>query len=646
MSMVEISVFSTLFGFLVAGLWGRSLGVGLTNFITITAMAVSTAASAWLFYDVAVLGHPQTHILAPWIQTAGLDIAWALRLDALSTVMMLVITSVALMVHVYAVGYMHHDASPQRFMAYLNLFVFCMMMLVTADNLVQLFFGWEGVGLASYLLIGFWHEKPSANAAAMKAFVVNRVGDLGLALGIFAVYLHFGTVQFDALFAALPSVAGQVVSFAGASLPVYDFLALLLFVGAVGKSAQLGLHVWLPDAMEGPTPVSALIHAATMVTAGVFLMCRVSPLLELAPLAQQVILLVGMATALFAATVGMTQFDIKRVIAYSTCSQLGYMMMAVGVGAYPAAMFHLFTHAFFKALLFLGAGSVIHALSHEQDMRMMGGLRTVIPWTYRMMLVGTLALSGIFPFAGYYSKDIVLESLFASQGSLAYLTYGVGAFVAFLTAFYSWRVIFLTFHGKPRADEKVMAHAHESPAVMIVPLLVLSLGAIGAGYMGYEAFVGHDRGAFWQGTLAVSQAHDIIEAAHHVPAWVKWFPLEVAAFGIALSWFLYRYNPALRRRLVDGLGAVYRFVYNKWYVDELYHFLFVRPSRALGRFFSSGVDAGVIDAFGPHGAVALSQSLGARLSRFQTGQLPFYGAVLFAGASVVMLYVIVRGVGV
>ena len=643
MGIVELSVFSTLFGFLVAGLWGRFLGVGLTNFVTIGAMAVSAVGSALLFYHVAILGQPETHILGSWIQTGTLDILWAIRLDALSTVMMLVITSVALMVHIYAVGYMHDDPSPQRFMAYLNLFVFCMMMLVTADNLVQLFFGWEGVGLASYLLIGFWHEKPSANAAAMKAFVVNRIGDLGLALGIFAAYLHFGTVQFDALFAALPQAAGQVVSLAGFSLPVYDFIALLLFIGAVGKSAQLGLHVWLPDAMEGPTPVSALIHAATMVTAGVFLMCRISPLLELAPLAQNVILITGMATALFAATVGMTQFDIKRVIAYSTCSQLGYMMMAVGVGAYPAAMFHLFTHAFFKALLFLGAGSVIHALSHEQDMRFMGGLRKVIPWTYRMMVIGTLALSGIFPFAGYYSKDILLESLFASHGTLGLVAYGVGIFVAFLTAFYSWRVIFLTFHGKPRADEKVMAHAHESPWVMLLPLAVLSVGAIGAGYLGYQAFVGDGRADFWQGTLAVSAAHDVIDSAHHVPAWVKWFPLEIALLGIVLSWFFYRYNPSLRRRLVDGLGAVYRFVFNKWYFDELYDFLFVRPARSLGRFFSSGVDAGIIDTFGPHGAVAISQNLGARLSRFQTGQLPFYGAVLFAGASLLMLYIIIGG---
>ena len=635
----EITVFSTLFGFLLAGLWGRSMGTSLTHFVTILAMLIATVGSVVLFVDVALRGNPFLLELAPWIIVGDFSVSWALRFDTLSTVMLVVITLVALMVHIYSVAYMAQDASRQRFMAYLNLFVFCMIMLVTADNFLQLFFGWEGVGLASYLLIGFWHEKPSANAAAMKAFVVNRVGDLGLALGIFGVYQVFGSLQFDAVFDAVDSTPNPL--FGG--VPMFDVLAILLFVGAVGKSAQLGLHVWLPDAMEGPTPVSALIHAATMVTAGVFLMCRVSPLLAEAPLAADIVLLVGAATAFFAATVGMTQFDIKRVIAYSTCSQLGYMMMAVGVGAYGAAMFHLFTHAFFKALLFLGAGSVIHAFSHEQDMRFMGGVRSLIPWTYRAMLVGSLALAGIVPFAGHYSKDIILESLYAAPSLWGVHTYIVGVLVAFMTAFYSWRLLFLTFHGKPRADERVMARVHESPWAMMVPLFLLSLAAIGAGYAAYHLFVGEERITFWSDSLAGMGEQDVIAAAHHVAhtmPLVKWLPLVAALSGIALSWLFYRYHPGWRRALVRRLGLLHRFVFQKWYVDELYHVLFVCPARWLGSIFGHYGDKKGFDQIGPHAGANISRFMGGVLVRVQSGLLSRYAMAIFAGITVMLFFII------
>jgi NADH-quinone oxidoreductase subunit L len=533
----------------------------------------------------------------------------------------LVVSVVSALIHIYSIGYMAHDKSIPRFFSYLSLFTFFMLALVTADNFIQMFFGWEGVGLASYLLIGFWYERPSANAAAIKAFLVNRVGDIGFALGIAGAFFLFGTVGFDAVFAAVPEMAEARFIFLGFDAHALTTIAILLFIGAMGKSAQLGLHTWLPDAMEGPTPVSALIHAATMVTAGVFMLCRLSPLFEYAPDALLLVTLVGAMTAIFAATVGVTQNDIKRVIAYSTCSQLGYMFFAIGVSAYGAAIFHLMTHAFFKALLFLGAGSVIHAVSDEQDMRKMGGLWRHIPATYAVMWIGSLALAGIPPFAGFFSKDIILEAAFAAHSGQGLFAYFLGVAAAFLTAFYSWRLLFMTFHGKPRADAHVMEHVHESPRVMLWPLYGLALGAVAAGWVGADAFVGEAREAFWGESLFVFSDNDSIEAAHHVSLWVKLLPLVVALSGIGLAYLFYIARPGLPALVAERFRPLYLFLYNKWYFDELYDALFVRPARILGYGLWKSGDGTVIDGVGPDGLAATTRNLSRRVSRLQTGYL-------------------------
>ncbi len=488
--MELLAVFTPLVAFLVTFLFGNKMSAAAVQFITCAGLILAALMSVILFFDVVFEGRSYVTVLMPWVVSGDFAVNWALKIDTLSVVMMCVINIVSACVHVYSVGYMSHDECKSRFMSYLSLFTFAMLMLVTADNLLQLFFGWEGVGLASYLLIGFWNKKPSANAAAMKAFIVNRVGDFGLVLGIMAIFVVFGSVEFGVIFEAAAAHAETTFTFFGRELHAMTVISLLLFVGAVGKSAQLGLHTWLPDAMEGPTPVSALIHAATMVTAGIFLVARFSPLFEYAPDALMVVALVGATTAFVAATIALTQFDIKRVIAYSTMSQLGYMFFALGVSAYGAAMFHLMTHAFFKGLLFLGAGSVIHAMSDEQDMRKMGGIWKKIPVTYALMWIGSLALVGIFPFSGYFSKDIVLEAAWADHTWFGHYAFWMGIAAAFMTAFYSWRLIIMTFHGAPRASKKVMSHIHESPGVMLGPLMVLAVGAMFAGFVFYEPFVG------------------------------------------------------------------------------------------------------------------------------------------------------------
>src|SRR5438552_5178854 len=477
--------------------------------------------------------------LATWIAAGGLNIEWSLRLDTLSGVMLTAVSFISAFIHIYSIGYMAHDPSKPRFMAYLSLFTFFMLMLVSSNNFVQLFFGWEGVGLCSYLLIGFWYDRASANAAAIKAFFVNRLGDFGFALGIFATFVIFGSLDFDTVFGKAPSAVGTTINFLGWQVPSLTLACILLFIGAMGKSAQLGLHTWLPDAMEGPTPVSALIHAATMVTAGVYMVARLSPLFEYAPTALAVVGVIGGTTAVFAASVGMAQNDIKRVIAYSTCSQLGYMFFAAGVSAYSAAIFHLMTHAFFKALLFLGAGSVIHAMSGEQDMRKMGGLWRLIWITYVLMWIGSLALAGIWPFAGYFSKDTILEAAWASGSGVGLYGFVLGTFAAFLTAFYSWRLLFLTFHGEPRADHETMHHVHESPAVMILPLVVLAAGAVAAGFLGFDLFVGEGREQFWRESILVLPEHGSVEGAHHVPGWGSYLPLLVALAAIAVAYLAY-----------------------------------------------------------------------------------------------------------
>ena len=623
-----LPVFLPLVGFLISFLFGKQIGDRGAQIVTCTGLITAAVLSVLLFLDVAIGGNGRSVQLAQWISSGTFDVNWAVRLDSLSVTMMCVITIVSSCVHVYSVGYMSHDDAQARFMSYLSLFTFAMMMLVTADNLVQLFFGWEGVGLASYLLIGFWNYKHSANAAAIKAFLVNRVGDLGLALGIFTCLILFGTLQFDGIFSQASSMADAHFMFLGHNVHALTLVCLLLFVGAVGKSAQLGLHTWLPDAMEGPTPVSALIHAATMVTAGVFLVCRFSPLFELAPVAKDVVTIVGALTAIFAATIGMTQFDIKRVIAYSTMSQLGYMFFAAGVGGYGAAMFHLMTHAFFKALLFLGAGSVIHAMSGEQDMRKMGGIWKKIPLTYALMWIGSLALAGIPFFAGYYSKDMILESVFAAHSTVGTFAFWIGIAAAFMTAFYSWRLIIMTFHGKPRADHETMHHVHESPAVMIIPLLVLAAGALFAGKVFYPYFVGSEHEAFWGASIFVTEGHDVLEAAHHVPEWVPHAPLVVAISGIILGYLCYLWFTGIPAVVVRIFKPIHQLFYNKWYVDELYDAVFVRPSWVLGRAFFRGGDQIVINGLGPDGIAKASRTGSGVLSFLQSGYVYHYALTM------------------
>jgi NADH-quinone oxidoreductase subunit L len=616
----------------------------MAQYVTCGALLVSAVLSIFIFYDVALGGNAQTVQLFNWIDSGTLNISWALRVDSLTAVMLIVVCVVSSMVHVYSIGYMGHDPDVPRFMAYLSLFTFFMLMLVTADNLVQMFFGWEGVGLSSYLLIGFWYNKPSANAAAIKAFVVNRVGDFGFMLGIFTVYMMFDSVNLDEIFTAVPSKANDTINVFGGQFHGLTVACLLLFVGAMGKSAQLGLHTWLPDAMEGPTPVSALIHAATMVTAGVFMVARLSPLFEYSDVALTVVTIVGGSTAIFAATIACTQTDIKRVIAYSTCSQLGYMFFACGVSAYSAGIFHLMTHGFFKALLFLGAGSVIHAMSDEQDMRKMGGIWKMIPVTYVLMWVGSLALVGIWPFAGFYSKDIILEAAWGAGTGVGGYAFWMGITAAFLTAFYSWRVIIMTFHGKSNADETVLAHVHESPKIMLVPLMVLAAGALFAGYIGYEVFVGDKMAQFWGSSILILDSHPALEAAHHAPFWVKYLPLGVGIAGIALAYVLYMWKPALPALIVGQIRPVYTFVHNKWYFDEAYDFLFVRPAFYIGRNLWKTGDGALIDGLGPDGISAATLNIAKRVARWQSGYLYHYAFAMFGGIIfLITMYLLLGG---
>lgn len=700
--MELLAVFSPLVAFAIAGLFGKKIGDTGCQIVTSGAVILAALCSILLFFDVALDHENYSTILAPWVVSGDFKVSWALRVDTLSVVMMCVINIVSACVHVYSIGYMSHDEHKGRFMAYLSLFTFAMLMLVTADNLLQLFFGWEGVGLASYLLIGFWNQKPSANAAAQKAFVVNRVGDFGLALGMFAIFSIFGSIEFDTIFANVSEYAETYTSFFGYEVHALTLICLLLFVGAIGKSAQLGLHTWLPDAMEGPTPVSALIHAATMVTAGVFLVSRMSPLFEYAPDALMVVTIVGACTAFVAATIGMTQFDIKRVIAYSTMSQLGYMFFALGVSAYGAAMFHLVTHAFFKALLFLGAGSVIHAMSDEQDMRKMGGIWKKIPMTYGLMWVGSLALAGLPPFAGFYSKDIVLEAAWASQSNVGVFAYWMGIAAALMTAFYSWRLILMTFHGKPRADEHTMDHVHESPAVMLGPLVVLAIGAIFAGMVFYQPFVGSaghhgeaaaheqvahheegpanehettmaeaeahplvaavheateeakeiahdvqmDRTAFWGESVFVLPEHDSVEAAHGVPAWVKYLPLVMGLSGIGLGYLAYLFFTGIPGVVVRIFKPLHTLFFNKWFFDEIYDALFVKTAVRLGRGFWYVGDQNTIDRLGPDGSAKAASLIAGVVSKFQSGYVYQYAFVMMiAVIAMISWFVFMAGQG-
>ena len=609
-----------------------------------TGLLLFCAVLSWIaFYNVAIHEHQYNVEVATWVHSGGLAADWALRIDTLTAVMLVVVNTVSSLVHLYSIGYMSHDPHQPRFFAYLSLFTFAMLMLVTSDNLLQMFFGWEGVGLASYLLIGFWYKRASANAAAIKAFVVNRVGDFGFALGIFGIYWTFGSIEFDTIFNAAPTQVGKTMEFLGCQLDVMTVLCLLLFMGAMGKSAQFLLHTWLPDAMEGPTPVSALIHAATMVTAGVFLVARMSPFFELSPTASMVVTLVGAITAFFAATVGLVQNDIKRVIAYSTCSQLGYMFVAMGVGAYGVGIFHLFTHAFFKALLFLGSGSVIHAMSDEQDMREMGGLYPHLKKTWLMMLIGTLALTGFPLTAGYFSKDAIIEGAFAAHTSMGTFAFALLVIAAFCTSFYSWRLMFMTFHGRPRATKEVMSHVHESPNVMLVPLYVLAVGALLAGLVFKEYFVGHDEALFWGEALYRAPGNKIIDNLHHVPDLVKYSPFIAMVLGFALAWFFYIKNPRLPVALAEMHKPLYKFLLNKWYFDEIYDFFLVRPAMWISRFLWKKGDGWAIDGFGPDGISARVIDVTNRIVRLQSGFVYHYAFAMLIGVAAIVTYFMFGG---
>jgi NADH-quinone oxidoreductase subunit L len=681
--IVTTAVLAPLLGALIAGLFGRRLGERASMTVT-TGLLFLSCLLGWTCFT-QILWHgwqPFTVELAPFIDVGKFRSAWSVRIDSLSAVMLVVVTTVSSLVHLYSWGYMADDEHKPRFFAYLSLFTFAMLALVTAADFMQLFFGWEGVGLMSYLLIGFWYHKPTANAAAIKAFVVNRVGDFGFALGIMTVFWAFGTVRFAELFPMVASHAHASWAFAGQTWNLVDLACALLFVGAMGKSAQFFLHTWLPDAMEGPTPVSALIHAATMVTAGVYMVCLLSPMFEYAPVAREIVTVVGAVTALFAATVGLAQNDIKRVIAYSTCSQLGYMFFAAGVGAYQGAMFHLFTHAFFKALLFLGAGSVIVGMHHEQDMRKMGGLWKLLPVTYAVMMIGTLAITGVgipgveLGFAGFYSKDAIINAAYMAgrTDGISYFAFLIGLIAAGLTSFYSWRLVFMTFHGtakwghddahadahaaaddhashaqiethdEPLPDHDAHGHGdhdhkpHESPWVMLLPLVLLAVGAVGAGYAFHGVFVGEGRAEFWRGAIFTLPKNHVLDFEGALPAWVVWAPLTVTAAGFLGAWLAYIRFEGFGARVAAARGPLWSFLYNKWFFDELYDATFVRAAKFLGDLFWKGGDQKIIDGFGPDGVSAVTYAVGKGTGRLQTGYVYHYAFVMLLGIAGLLSY--------
>ena len=629
--MINLIVFLPLIGFLFCSLSKFYISDKLAQLIT-TFFLFLTSFFSWIIF-IEYLNGKETQIiyLINWITSGSFSVDWSLRVDALTATMLVVVTTVSACVHLYSLGYMNEDKSIKRFMGYLSLFTFFMLMLVTSNNLLQMFFGWEGVGLASYLLIGFWHHKDTANKAAMKAFIVNRVGDFGYALGIVGIFFIFGSINFDVIFLDVALYKNHSFSFLSFNLPTLDTLCFLLFIGAMGKSAQLGLHTWLPDAMEGPTPVSALIHAATMVTAGVFMVARMSPLFEFAVFTNLFIIFIGATTAIFAASIALTQNDIKRVIAYSTCSQLGYMFFAAGLGAYNAAIFHLMTHGFFKALLFLSAGSVIHAMHHEQDMRKMGGLLQKIPFTGIMMWIGSLAIIGFPYFSGYYSKESILENAFYASSGMAQYAYIVGILTALLTAFYSWRLLFLTFHGKSRASKEVFVQAKESPKVMTIPLFILAIGSIFSGIILSDYFIGDNQDIFWQNVIVLSK-----DSHHYMPFIQTLIIKSSVAFGVLLAAYIYFYKDGLSKIISHNLDPLYSISLNKWYVDELYNKIFVKPFFYLSRFLWKKGDEGLIDAYGPNGASRIIILFSKGLSLFQSGYLYHYAFAMLGGLVIIL----------
>ena len=624
---------------IISGFFGKFIGDRNSEIVTSLLVSISAILSSLVFYEVIFNQYEKDIIIATWINSGSLEVNWAMKIDTLSSVMLVVVTYISALVHIYSIGYMSHDPHKPRFMAYLSLFTFAMLMLVTADNFIQLFFGWEGVGLCSYFLIGFWFKKETANAAAIKAFVVNRVGDFGFALGIFLIFYLFGTVNYTEVFNQIPTVVDEKLNFLGIKIQAVDLICILLFIGAMGKSAQIFLHTWLPDAMEGPTPVSALIHAATMVTAGVFLVVRCSPIFEYSELTLNIVTIVGMSTAFFAATVALVQTDIKKIIAYSTCSQLGYMFFAAGVGAYNVAMFHLFTHAFFKALLFLGSGSVIHAFKDEQNINNMGGVWRKLPYTYTLMIIGTLALTGFPLLSGFYSKDAIIEFAYLSGTATGYYAAGVGIFTAFLTSIYSWRLMFKTFHGQYNNKEIKIEETHESPLVMLIPLVLLSIGAIFAGFIFKELFIGYEGiNNFWRESIFFLEPL----STDHPPLWFLILTPTLVTLSIPLAYYLFIKNKNFPAQLVNINKPLYEFLLNKWYFDELYDVLFVKPSKKFGLFLWKFFDVKIIDGFGPDGISDLIKKFSIKANKFQSGYIYQYAFVMLLGFSAFLTFLIIK----
>jgi NADH-quinone oxidoreductase subunit L len=633
---MELSIITLpLIASIISGFFGKYIGDRNSEIVTSLLVSISAILSVIVFYNVVFNQYEDNIIIATWINSGTLDVNWSMKIDSLSSVMLVVVTSVSALVHIYSIGYMSHDPHKPRFMAYLSLFTFAMLMLVTSDNFIQLFFGWEGVGLCSYFLIGFWFKKETANSAAIKAFVVNRVGDFGFALGIFLIFYLFGTVNYDEVFQQIPSVVDKRLNFLGLEVNSIDLICLLLFIGAMGKSAQILLHTWLPDAMEGPTPVSALIHAATMVTAGVFLVVRCSPIYEYSELALNLITVVGMTTAIFAASVALVQTDIKKIIAYSTCSQLGYMFFAAGVGAYNIAMFHLFTHAFFKALLFLGSGSVIHAFKDEQNINSMGGVWKKLPYTYVLMIIGTLALTGFPLLSGFYSKDAIIEFAYLRDNTTGYYAAGIGIFTAFLTSIYSWRLIFKTFHGSYNNKSIKIEETHESPLIMLLPLIILSIGAIFAGFIFKELFFDTN---FWGNSIFFLEPL----SEEHPPMWFLLLTPILVCSSIPISYYLFVKNKDLPNSIVEINKPLYNFLVNKWYFDELYEILFIKPSKKIGLFLWKFFDVKIIDGFGPDGVSSLIKKFSIKANKFQSGYIYQYAFIMLLGFSALLTFLIIK----
>ena len=635
-------VFLPLLGSLVVGFFGKKLNLMLSHSLSCLMIIIPFFLSLY-FLKLTLSG--SYYIVVPlfeWLSSGDLITEWSLRLDLLTSVMLVVVTSVSSLVHIYSIGYMSHDPHQTRFFAYLSFFTFAMLILVTSNNFLQLFFGWEGVGLASYLLIGFWHKKDSANSAAMKAFVVNRVGDFGFLIGLAILFFYTSSLDFDTIFSMNEELSSSTFSIFNIDFNVLNTACFFLFMGAMGKSAQLFLHTWLPDAMEGPTPVSALIHAATMVTAGIFLVARCSPLFEMSPSILSFITYIGASTAFFAATVALVQNDIKRIVAYSTCSQLGYMFVALGSGAYQIAIFHLFTHAFFKALLFLGSGSVIHAVSDEQDIRKMGGLYKLIPFTWIVMLIGTLGLTGAPLLSGYYSKDGIIEAAFVSQTEGHFFAFYLLVFSALLTSFYSWRLIFLTFNGKSNISTEIFSKIHESPKVMLFPLMVLSILTIFSGIYFVDYFMSHDYQFLWQTAIYLSESNHVIELIHYVPKWVKYSPLVMMILGLITAIIFYLIYPSIPKFLSNKFNPLYKFLLNKWYFDELYELIFVRNISRIGNFLSNFGDKRVIDGLGPDGISLRVMDIAKQVSRIQTGYIYHYAFAMLIGLMLFISYFFVR----